>query len=82
MKAEDFINLVSSNESNSLTVLDARIVYVPHHECPLHIVAIVKHSESGFTYPQVLRIDTLQAEDLANDLLIQARLASPPPPSF
>lgn len=82
MKADDFINLVSSNENNSLTILDARIVYVPHHECPLHVVAIVKHSESGFTYPQVLRIDTLLAEDFANDLIIQARLATPPPPEF
>jgi hypothetical protein len=82
MTPDQLIEFINDEQNNAIAVRSARVVYNPESEHPINVVCHVEHQESGIRFDQLLTMSPIIALSLANALLIQSKLASPPPPSF
>jgi hypothetical protein len=79
MNPIEIINLINDKSANSTEIQGARVVYLPDDVMPIGIVARLRHIESGMKYDQIFRMKPLEAQAFANALLVQSRVADPPP---
>jgi hypothetical protein len=79
MTPDEIIKLIKDDTANAAQIHGARIVHIPDEELPVGIVAKLRHIESGMKYNQVFRMRAIDAQALANALLVQSSLSDPPP---
>jgi len=82
MTPDELITFINDEQNNAIAIHGARVMYNPDYHHPINMVCQVEHLESGITYYQLITMSPIIAMSVANALLVQSKLASPPPPSF
>lgn len=78
----NLLNIIR-DAANNKTTLRKAVVYTHPKEDPLiHVALDLTHDESQIQYFHLVRMNSLVARRLAEDLLTYAELASEPRPAF